>query len=84
MWPLLSTIVGSKIGRTVALVLAVGLILLTTIQYIRWDERERVLDEVQKEDLENYKDTRERIDDASNSVFDSVDAALEWLRSRKD
>lgn len=82
MWPLLSTIVGSKIGRTVALVLAAGLISLLTIQYIRWDEREKVLNEVQKEDLENYKDTRERIDDASNSIFDSVDDALDWLRNR--
>lgn len=82
MWPLLSTIVGSKIRRTVALVLAAGLISLLTIQYIRWDEREKVLNEVQKEDLENYKDTRERIDDASNSIFDSVDDALDWLRNR--
>ena len=81
MWTLINILVGSKIARTVALVLAAGLILFTTIQYIQWQERDRVLEEIQKEDLKDYKDTRERIDETS--PFDSVNDALEWLRNRK-
>ena len=83
MWWILNTLVGSKIGKTVGLVLAVTLILFGTIQYIRWQERDKVLLEVQKEDLENYKDTRERIDEVINHVLD-YDGALDWLRSRGD
>jgi hypothetical protein len=83
MWWILNTLVGSKIGKTVGLVLAVTLILFGTIQYIRWQERDKVLLEVQKEDLKNYKDTRERIDEVINHVLD-YDGALHWLRSRGD
>lgn len=83
MWWVLNTLVGSKIGRTVGLVLAVTLILFGTIQYIRWQERDKVLLEVQKEDLKNYKDTRERVDEVINHVLD-YDGALRWLQSRGD
>jgi hypothetical protein len=65
----------------VGLVLVAGLISLLTIQYIQKQERDRVLNEVQREDLENYKDTRERIDEANDDSF-GLDDALEWLRQR--
>ena len=81
MWTILQFVVGSRIGRTVGLVLAAGLISLLTIQYIQKQERDRVLDEVIREDLENYKDTRERIDEANSDTF-GLDAAIEWLRQR--
>jgi hypothetical protein len=81
MWNLLSIVVGSRIGRAVGLVLVAGLISLLTIQYIQKQERDRVLNEVQREDLENYKDTRERIDEANDDSF-GLDDALEWLRQR--
>lgn len=83
MWGLLNIIAGSKLARTAGLVLAVILTSLATIQYFQWQERDRVLKEVQKEDLKNYKDTRERIDDANNTVLDTVNDALEWLRGRQ-
>ena len=81
MWTILQFVVGSRIGRTVGLVLAAGLISLLTIQYIQKQERDRVLDEVMREDLENYKDTRERIDEANSDTF-GFDDAIEWLRQR--
>jgi len=81
MWTILQFVVGSRIGRTVGLVLAAGLISLLTIQYIQKQERDRVLDEVMREDLENYKDTRERIDEANNDTF-GFDDAINWLRQR--
>ena len=81
MWWMINLLVGSRIGRTAALALAVTSILYGTIQYIRWQERDRVLEEIQREDLENYKDTRERIDEVIDHVLD-YDSALEWLRNR--
>jgi len=81
MWTILQFVVGSRIGRTVGLVLAAGLISLLTIQYIQKQERDRVLDEVMREDLENYKDTRERIDEANSDTF-GLDDAIDWLRQR--
>jgi len=81
MWTILQFVVGSRIGRTVGLVLAAGLISLLTIQYIQKQERDRVLDEVMREDLENYKDTRERIDEANSDTF-GPDDAINWLRQR--
>jgi len=83
MWGTLSIIVGSRIGRIVGLVLVAGLISLLTIQYIQKQERDRVLNEVQREDLENYKDTRDRIDEANNDSF-GLDDALDWLRKRNE
>lgn len=78
---MINLLVGSKLARTAVLALAVTSILYGTIQYIRWQERDRVLEEIQKEDLENYKDTRERIDEIIDHVLD-YDSALEWLRNR--
>jgi len=83
MWGTLSIIVGSRIGRIVGLVLVAGLISLLTIQYIQKQERDRVLNEVQREDLENYKGTRDRIDEANNDSF-GLDDALDWLRKRNE
>ena len=80
----MSIVVGSKLGRTVAIVLAAGLILFGTIQYIKTAERERVLNEVQKEDLENYKDTRERIDETKDDSIGIIDNALDFLRRRTE
>jgi len=37
---------------------------------------------INKQQLENYKDTRERIDEA-NSVTRDADLAREWLRDRR-
>lgn len=70
------TLAGSKVGRIVALVLAVGLISFTTIRYIQSTEREKIELELR----ENELDTRESIDDAVRNSPTDPDAALEWLR----
>lgn len=73
-------IVGSRLGRLVAGVLLVGILLFTAIQYIRSDERDRI----EIEQLRKDQETRERIDNAINDSPDNVDDAIEFLRDRQD
>lgn len=82
MWWIINLFVGSKIGRTVALVSGAGLILFLAIQYIEKQERDRVLDQVRIEALEGYNATRERINEVTDNLFNSVDDAADWLRGR--
>ena len=76
MWWIINLFVGSKIGRTVALVSGAGLILFLAIQYIEKQERGRVLDQVRIEALEGYNATRERINEVTDNLFNSVDDAI--------
>lgn len=79
MMGVLSWIVGSSLGRLVATVSLVGLILFGTIQYIRWDER----DKLQKDQLQQQIETRKRVDDAVRNSPSDVDDAIEFLRDRQ-
>lgn len=79
MMGVLSWIVGSSLGRLVATVFLAGLILFATIQYIRWDER----DKLQKDQLQQQIETRKRVDDAVRNSPSDVDDAIEFLRDRQ-
>lgn len=86
MWIL--SIVGSKIGRIIATVLAVGLSLFLVIQYIQSQEKDRVINTIKIQNLENDVKIRERVNENINSVRETNPArdgsvALEFLRSRQ-
>lgn len=79
---------GSKVGQTIVIALAVGLILYTTIQYIQSEERDKVVKEVQIETLQNNAEARERVDENIRELrrenpTGSGSIALEQLRSRQ-
>ena len=73
MWML----VGSRLRNLAAAVLAVGVFILGLIQYGKQTQKHKQ----EVKDLKDYKDTRERIDEAK--VSSDRDAALERLRSNK-
>lgn len=82
---LMRILVGSTVGRIVAIALAAGLTLFGTIQYIRWDTERRMqerIDQLETE-IQDYIDTRRRINEGADSIPDDPDAAREWLRDRQ-
>ena len=81
MW-ILKAIVGSPILKGVVVALGAGSIILGAIQYIRWAERDRIIKQIQIEDLKNEKELREKLDEINRSPFDDVNDALEFLRGR--
>lgn len=62
------TLVGTKIGKIIATVLAAILILFIMIQYIQFQERDRITQEIKTEVLQNRVDTIERVQDAVKEV----------------
>lgn len=72
-------LVGPRVLVGVGLVLVVGLISYTMIQYGVSMERERQA----QENLQNNVDTRERIDNAIRNSPSDADAALRLLRERQ-
>lgn len=76
---MLGWIVGSPLGRLVAVVFLAGLLSIGVIQYIRLDER----DKVKQEQLQNQVETRKRVDNAVRNSPDVVDDALEFLLDRQ-
>lgn len=80
---LLQMIVGSKIGRTVALVLAVISISFATIQLWERGIRSQVLQEVEIESLKREVQTRDKIDEALRNSPRDVDAAIRMLEDRQ-
>lgn len=78
----LKLIVGSKLGRTVAVVLAAMLILSLTILWYRNAIEDQVLREVETQQLKEQIETREKIDEAVRTSPRERDAAVEWLRKR--
>lgn len=76
MW--LSMLAGSKIARLVGVALVVGLILFSTIQYIRGAEEDRIkLKLIEKEIA-----TEEEINNAISNSPNDPDSILEWLQRR--
>ena len=76
MW--LSMLAGSKIVRLVGVALVVGLILFSTIQYIRGAEEDRIkLKLIEKEIA-----TEEEINNAISNSPNDPDSILEWLQRR--
>jgi hypothetical protein len=73
MWML----VGSRLRNLVAAVSAAGVFIFGLIQYGKQTQKHKQ----EVKDLKDYKDTRERIDEAE--VSSDRDAALERLRSNK-
>jgi len=79
------SLVGSKVGRTVVSVLVVGLILFTTIQWYQREAREELKKDIELEQLNTERETRERIDKAVRpSRNPSVDDSLQYLRERSN
>jgi len=56
-----------------------GIVVAFYVVYLKGKNNQKVEDKI--EDLENYKETREKIDEAPS--FDDVLAATEFLRNRK-
>ena len=79
----LRMIVGSKIGRTVALVLAAILISLGMITLWERGIRNQVLQEVETQQLKQDIETRNRIDEAVRNSPRDFDRAVEFLRQRQ-
>jgi len=73
MWML----VGSRLRNLAAAVLAAGVFIFGLIQYGKQTQKHKQ----EVKDLTDYKNTRERIDEAE--VSSDRDAALERLRSNK-
>ena len=73
MWML----VGSRLRNLAAAVSVAGVFILGLIQYGKQTQKHKQ----EVKDLKDYKDTRERIDEAE--VSSDRDAALERLRSNK-
>jgi len=71
--------VGSKWMLPVVLVLAVGLISFSLIQYGKNTQEQENLNQQLQDNIE----TRERIDDAIRNSPDDPNAALEFLRDRQ-
>lgn len=80
---ILRYIVGSKTGRIAALVLAVGLILLSMI--LLWEKsiRDSVTQEIQTEQLKRNLDTREKIDEGLRTAPSDADDSIRWLLNRQ-
>lgn len=76
---MLGWIVGSPLNRLAVFVLVVGLLSIGAIQYIRWDER----DKVNQQRLEDQVETRKRVDDAVRNSPDAVGDALDFLLDRQ-
>lgn len=84
----LLSFVGSKIGRMIVIALVVGLILFATTRYIQNTTRDNTVKEIQIETLEDYRETRERVDNAiretrRSNPDNSGSVALERLRNRQ-
>lgn len=78
----LKLIVGSKLGRTVAVVLAATLILSLTILWYRNTIENQVLQGVEIQQAKDQIKTRDKIDEAVRTSPRERDAAVEWLRKR--
>jgi len=79
------SLVGSRLGRIVASVLVVGLILFTTIQWYQREAREELKKDIELEQLNTERETRERIDEAVRpSRNTDVDDSLRYLRDRSN
>ena len=79
----LRLIVGSKVGRIVALVLAAGLISFATIQLWERGIRNQVLQEQLIEQLQRQQQTRDRVDEGIRNTPSNIDDIREWLRNRQ-
>ena len=82
MW-VMKLVVGSKLGRIVALVLVAGLISFATIQLWERGIRNQVLQEQRIEQLERQQQTRDRIDEGIRNTPSNIDDIREWLRNRQ-
>ena len=79
----LRLIVGSKTGRTVALVLGATLILFGMITLWERGIRNQVLQEVETQNLQREVETRKRVDEAVRNSPRDFDRAVEFLRQRQ-
>lgn len=80
---MLWTLVGSRVGRTVGIVLVVGLTLFTMIQWYQREAREELKKDIELEQLNTERETRERIDEAVRPIRNpNVDDSLRYLRER--
>ena len=79
----LRVIVGSRTGRTVALVLGAILILFGMITLWERGIRNQVLQEVETQNLQREVETRKRVDEAVRNSPRDFDRAVEFLRQRQ-
>lgn len=76
-------LVGSRMGVIAVTVLAAGLTLFTVIQWYQREAREELKRDLELEQLNTERETRERIDEAVRpSRNPTVDDSLRYLRER--
>lgn len=80
---MLFKLVGSRVGRIAGIALAVGLTLFTMIQWYQREAREGLKRDIELEQLNTERETREKIDEAVRpSRNTTVDDSLRYLRER--
>jgi len=76
---MLRLLAGSKVTLVVVTALVVGLISFFTIRYIQSAEEDRIIKEIQQEQIEK----RKRIDEGVRSAPDNASDSLQYLRDRQ-
>jgi len=76
---MLRPLAGSKVTLVVVTVLVVGLISFFTIRYIQSAEEDKIIKEIQQEQIEK----RKRIDEGVRSAPDTPTDSLQYLRDRQ-
>lgn len=77
---MLRLLAGSKVTLVVVTALVVGLISFFTIRYIQSAEEDKIIREIQQEQIEK----RKRIDEGVRSAPDTPTDSLRYLRDRQD